>query len=229
MGAGLHGLNGTGPEVANIQYETYITPTLLYGLEVLVLSKPELATLEAYHRKNIRYIQHLPQSTATPAIYLLLGSLPIEAQLHIKTLSLFRTIVAAESNIPPAIYIQNLIIRQLATKQPESSSWINLIKTVLRKYSLPTPYQIIQTPPKKQAWKRTVKKAVINYHTVALQKDAAGKTSLQYLNITACSLETVHLTWKNLSSPLDIQKATVKAQLLVKRYPLATSPTAGAR
>lgn len=33
MGAGLHGLNGTGPEVAKIQYNTYVTPTLPYSTD----------------------------------------------------------------------------------------------------------------------------------------------------------------------------------------------------
>ena len=37
----------------------------------------------------------------------------------------------------------------------------------------------------------------------------------------------LHPVWRNTTSQLDILKATVKAQLLVKRYPLSTSRTAG--
>ena len=37
----------------------------------------------------------------------------------------------------------------------------------------------------------------------------------------------LHSVWKNTVSQLDILKETVKAQLLIKRYPLSTSRTAG--
>ena len=43
--------NGTGLEVALTQYKTYVLPTLLYGLEALVLGKEELKILGAHHRK----------------------------------------------------------------------------------------------------------------------------------------------------------------------------------
>ena len=48
MGAGMHGLNGTGPAVAMIQYTTYVLPTLLYGLEALVLDADDIQPLENF-------------------------------------------------------------------------------------------------------------------------------------------------------------------------------------
>ena len=54
MGAGMHGLNGVGPEIAALQYRTYVLPTLTYGLETLVLNSKEMAALSAFHRKNLR-------------------------------------------------------------------------------------------------------------------------------------------------------------------------------
>ena len=68
LGAGLCGLNGTGPEVALSLYSTYVIPLLLYGLKALVPRDKDLQTLETYHRPNIRHILHLPPSTASPAI-----------------------------------------------------------------------------------------------------------------------------------------------------------------
>ena len=56
---------------------------------------------------------------------------------------------------------------------------------------------------------------------------AEKKSTLEFLNVKACKLGQLHIVWQNLSSPLEIQKATVKAQHLVNRYPLATSPTSG--
>ena len=71
--------------------------------------------------KKIGYIQHLPKSTAIPAVHL-----QIQAQMDIltlQTLMLFRTIINAEAENPYALYIRGLINRQLATKDANSSRW----------------------------------------------------------------------------------------------------------
>ena len=62
-GAGMHSLNGVGPKVAIDEYTTYVLPSLLYVLEALVLERSELEALELHHRKNLHYLQHLPEST----------------------------------------------------------------------------------------------------------------------------------------------------------------------
>jgi hypothetical protein len=229
MGAGLHGLNGTGPEVSLIQYSTYVIPTLLYGLEALVLGKTEMKSLEDYHRKNLRHIQHLPRSTAIPAIYLLTGSAPIEAQIHIKTLTLFRNIVAPDMKSPSAVFLRELILRQLAMKELESASWTSHVRKLLNRYDLPTAYSIITNAPLKRHWKHTVKQAVFMEWSNQLREDATERTTLKFINLPSCLIGQMHPVWQHLYTPLGIRMATVKAQLMVQRYALTTSPTAGAR
>jgi hypothetical protein len=56
LGAGLCGLNGSGPEVALTLYSTYVLPQLLYGLETLVLKTSEIEELNKYHRRNLRHL-----------------------------------------------------------------------------------------------------------------------------------------------------------------------------
>ena len=228
-GAGLVGLVGVGPEVATVEYTTYVIPTLLYGLEALTLERKEIDKLELYHRKNLRYIQHLPQSTATPAIHLLTGIPPIEAMIHIRTLCLFRNIVAADGNSPPATYIRDLVTRQLAMKDVKSASWVIYVCKLLRQYQLPTAYSMVDGAPRKATWKRTVKLTVLSTWDKLLHEQADTKSTLSLLNLDTCKLGALHPVWQDLSSPLEIQKATVKAQLMVQRYPLATSPTAGVK
>ena len=227
MGAGLCGLNGVGPEVALLQYKTYVLPTLLYGLEAIVLGKTEMELLEAYHRKNLRYIQHLPQSTAIPAIHLLSGILPVEAFVDSRSLGLARDISAADSNSPPIIYMHDLLARQLAMKDANSSSWASHIRKLLLKYSLPSAYSLLSNPPSKKSWKASVKQAVFALWTRKLQENAEDKSTLSQLNIPACKSGSLHPVWLHLESTLDVRKATVQAQLLVQRYPLGTSRTAG--
>ena len=117
------GFNGTGPEVGAIQYKTYVLPTLLYGLEAVVLQSDEISDLDTYHRQNLRFMQHMPKSTAIPAIHLMIGILPTKAMLDIRTLSFLRNILAVDVPSPPALFIRELITRQLAMKDSESSGW----------------------------------------------------------------------------------------------------------
>ena len=65
-------------------YKAYVLPRLLYRLEVLVLTKGQLDQLSKYHIQTLRNIQSLPQHTSTSAVLLLLGALPLEAELHKK-------------------------------------------------------------------------------------------------------------------------------------------------
>ena len=46
-------------------------------------------SLVTFHRKNLWHIQHLPDSTAFPAIHVLIGIPPIETLLHIRALTLW--------------------------------------------------------------------------------------------------------------------------------------------
>ena len=89
MGAGLHALVGVSPEVGKHIHTMYVTPTLIHGLEALILSTTDFKELEDSYRTSLRYIQHLPMSTAKPAIYLLLGCPPVEAQVHMCMLTFF--------------------------------------------------------------------------------------------------------------------------------------------
>lgn len=225
---GFHGYSGSGPEVAIFQYNLYIIPIMMYGLEVLTLSRSEIDTISQYHRECLRYIMHLPPSTAIPAIHFLSGTLPLEATLHIRILTALRRILAAESGSPPALYIRELICRQMAIKDPSSKSWANLARKLLIKYQLPLPSEVLEDPPDKATWRTMVKEAVNSHWTECLRKEAAGMTSLSYLDLKLCNTCTLHPVWLNLTSQLAVRKATVKALLMVQRYPLTTSHTAGA-
>ena len=81
MNTGLNGSTGLNPMTSYVIYKAYVLPRLLYGLEVLVLTKRQLDQLSKYHIQTLRNIQSLPQRTSTSAVLLLLGALPLEAEL----------------------------------------------------------------------------------------------------------------------------------------------------
>ena len=170
----------------------YVKSSLIYGLEALVLEKSELEALELHHRKNLRYLQHLPESTAIPAIHLVSGVPPVEALLDTKILTLYRTIILAEANTPPALYIREIIIRQLTLSDIDSRSWISQVRRILVKYNHLTACQLLNNPPEKIAWYRTVRQAVTEEWSQRLQQEASEKTSLCFLNISLCEVDYLH-------------------------------------
>ena len=89
MGAGFCRLNGLSPETSINMVTTYIIPTIMLGLEILRLSTSDYSMIAMFHLKLLRSIQHFPQPTALPALYLLTGSLPLKVIHPKNVLTLF--------------------------------------------------------------------------------------------------------------------------------------------
>ena len=115
MGAGLYGLNGVNPTVSKHLVDIYVLPRMTYGLEALTVTSKDLQPMEVYYRELLRMIQHLPPSTANPACYLLIGAMPVEAMVHIKTLTLFGSIMRDTESLEFQV-----LERQLAVKMDNS-------------------------------------------------------------------------------------------------------------
>jgi hypothetical protein len=56
MGAGLHGLSGLNPRASINLINCYVTPRLLYGLDVIQLSAIDVENLNEYFNKLIKQI-----------------------------------------------------------------------------------------------------------------------------------------------------------------------------
>jgi hypothetical protein len=85
---GLHGENGIDPETSISLLRTYVPPILYYGLEILLPTGKILNQLNIHYKKVLKQIISLYTNVADPAIYILSGLLPIEAEIHIKALKL---------------------------------------------------------------------------------------------------------------------------------------------
>ena len=212
MGAGMHGLNGLHPAVSMHLYRTYVLPRLLSGLETVILSAKELDPLELFHRRILRAIQHLPDKCSNTAVYVLLGTLPIEAHLHNRMLTMFGAIARAETS-----RIHTLAISMLENPRPQS--WFTNISILLQKYKLQEPGMTLKDPPTKSCWKRIVSRAIWEHWEEKLKRDMTQKSSLKYLLPENCTLSRQHLLWESTSyNPRDIRRAVVKAKLLTGTY-----------
>jgi hypothetical protein len=222
MGAGLHGLNGVGPKTARKLIDCYVLPVILHGLEALCLSEQDCLPLENYYRNLLRQIQHLPSSTAKPAVYLLMGCIPITGLLHIKVLTFFINILLQPNSI-----LATIMKRQIAVKNLNSHSWTSHVRLLLNKYDLPSAHSLVQYTPRKAYWSRLVKTAVQETWLKQLKSQASRKSTLQLLNLEVCSFGMVHPVWNHSADPLQGHMASTKAKLMVQRYPLTTSHCAG--
>ena len=138
FGGGFHGNNKLDPETLIHLFNTYITPVLMYGMELII---PKTTPLERYQKKLLKQVLLLPPNTPDPAVYLLSGTLPVEAQLHIRALSFFNNICNQEEKS-----IEKLSARQqLRIKTIKSNSWFIEIKKMLIKYNLQDPVLLGQS------------------------------------------------------------------------------------
>ena len=127
FGCGFHGHNGLDPESLLHIFKTYITPVLLYGMELLLPFSKPLEQLELFQKRILKQMLSLPMSCPDPAVYILTGILPIEAQIHIKTLTFFNNIChQGEKNTE-----KKLARRQLTVKEESSNSWFICVNKIL--------------------------------------------------------------------------------------------------
>ena len=92
FGSEFHGHNGLDPESLLHIYKTYITPVLLYGMELILPSSKPLEQLELFQKMIQKQILSLPMSCPDSAVYILTGILPKEAQIRIKALTFFNDV-----------------------------------------------------------------------------------------------------------------------------------------
>ena len=212
MGAGLHGLNGCGVKTSLQLYRIYTIPAILHNLEAIIMNDNDYSNIEIFHKSVLRQIQHLPESTAKPALYLLTGELPLIAQMHIRILTFFHRLIM-RNNIE-----KEIIIRQLAMKCMNDRSWVIVVRKLLYQYNLSSAFDILENPPSKESWKAKVQYEVKKYRywLEKLKEEAKTYKTLKYLNVNACSFDNVHPLWKIGNDPHQVDQATVKAKLLVQ-------------
>ena len=92
MSAGFHGDDGLDPDTSIHLLQTYVLPVLVYGLEVLLPRKVLLEKLYRIHKKFLKMILSLPETVADPAVYVLLGTAPIESVIHKRALTFYGNI-----------------------------------------------------------------------------------------------------------------------------------------
>ena len=62
FGGGCHGNNGLDPDTLIHQFKKYITPVLLYGMELIIPKATPLIQLELFQKRMLKQILSIPRN-----------------------------------------------------------------------------------------------------------------------------------------------------------------------
>ena len=98
-------------------------PKMLYGLEIMNLTKTDIQTMELAQRKILRQIQGLPKNTANTAIYILLGAETSEIKLDKNVLTFLMNAIRNRNSIE-----YQIIDRQIAMLKADDKTYVKKVE-----------------------------------------------------------------------------------------------------
>ena len=145
--------------------------------------------MSQHYKVHLERLLKLHQATPAPVAFILAGCLPLQAQLHLKMLSIFGQLsrLRAGDNIL-AVWANNFY--SSATSNPKS--WFGSVRKLCLQYRLPHPSEWLSYQPSKSQVKRITKSAVLQFWLDKLRNQAATLPSLQYLKTEYLGLTTCH-------------------------------------
>ena len=195
-------------------HKLYGTGVLFSGLATLVMSPPEIKIIDHHYQQTIQNLQKLHDKTPRSLVLLMAGSLPGEAILHIKQLTLFSMICHLPSD---PLHLHGKYV--LLSSPPSARSWFQQILTLCMKYCLSHPHYLLTNTMPKNVFKRKVKSAVIKYWEDTLRHEAASLDSLHLFVPTNCNLQQPHPLWTTAgSNSFECHKSIVLAKMISGRF-----------
>ena len=185
--------------------------------------------LEQFYRTTLKDILHLPDSIANVACYLLLGILPIERQLHAKSLNLCGSIIRRVASVEREVANWQIMMRGDTT-----CSWFIYVNTLIHRYKLPN-VSLICNHPEKEQWKKQVNREGQDWSSYKLPSKCQSEASEPKVSTVYqphCReaknrpMQTMWWKWRNHHSLLTpMQKAPPNQICIFKLHP-ANSPAA---
>ena len=216
MSAGLARGHSGSPAAALRVHQLHCTPVLFSGLATLVLNKAETRILDKHYQYTIQNLQRLHQKTPRSIVFFLAGSLPGEALLHMRQLSLFSMICHLPED--PLHHHAKYV---LSTLSPSSLSWFHQVRDLCLQYCLPHPLLLLEKPLTKNKFKELVKLQVTEFwHGVlATECTSPSLSSLRYFDPYRASLLHAHPIWTSTAgNSFESSKGTVLARMVSTRY-----------
>ena len=180
----------------------------------LVLSKQEKKVIDQHYQVTLQRLQKLHDKTPRSIVFLLAGSLPGEAFMDLRQLSIYSMICHLPTD-PLHLHAHHV----LTLAPPSANSWFQQVRDLCRKYGLPHPSTLLNNPMSKEKFKRLAKLKVTEYWRNVLFSECVHLESLTYFDPHKCSLQTPHPIWSSAaSSSYKCNKAFVVARMVSGRY-----------
>ena len=189
------------------------SPVLFSGLAALILNKTEVDTISQHVKKTTQDLLKLHEKTPEPVIFLISGSLPGEATLHLKQLTLFGMICRLPGNI-----LNTIAKHILHTCKDNDKSWFSQIRSLCYRYSLPHPLALLEEPPTKGEYKNKIKTQITDFWQTKLRNEASEMSSLKYFKPQYMSLARPHPLLSTAAHYYDINKMVIQLRMLSGRY-----------
>jgi len=218
-GSGLRGHEGLNIRTLVHLYRTYITPVLLYGMELILPYSSYMEKLETFQKKLLKELLQLPNNTANPAIYVITGLLPIEAQIHVKALIFLHNL----ANQKPDSIERQLLERQQQMKSVDSKSWVTEVQNILWKYDLPSVCDILGDTYPKTQWKTLVHRTVYAYWSNRINTSCKLYKSLRFLLEDSYVPGKTHHTFGLDFSSREAERLKPKLKLVTGTYILQSN------
>ena len=215
MPSGLHGENGISPHASRKILVAYVLPRLLYGLEALIISKTELVNLDRAYKRLLKSLTSLRDGTADAAVYIMMGLLPAEAELHRRILSLYGNITRLKEEHP----LRRLGLRQVALPSEKRYGWFGNVCAVAGIYGIEDSIMAaIISPWQKSEWKEMIGKAVNTHWVNCTKTEAEGKSSMKYMSPILDPRSAHHLWPRGGCASRKRVAASFRAKMLTGSY-----------
>ena len=214
ISAGLASGHRGSPAAALKVHQLYCAPRLFSGLASLVLSKIETTVIDSHYQNTLQQLQKLHSRTQRSFIYFLSGSLPGEALLHLRQLSLFSMICHL-----PEDPLHKRAQYALTSLTQTSRSWFHQIRNISLQYGLPHPLTLLETPLTKEQYKKLAKQQVVEYWQDVLTSESFSLDSLRYFSPGTASLLHPHPLWTSAAGiGYECSKSIILARMASGRY-----------
>ena len=171
-----------------------------------------MKSLTRFHNKILRGFLKLSHASPIPALHFLLGELPVEARVHMDTLSVFYNIWANPNTT--AHKIVHYILRMADEK---SVTWAAHLRMLCLKYDIPDPLKLLDSGDmwSKSTWSILVKTRITVYFESMLRQQAATNSKMNFLNVKVLGLSgTPHPSLLNITTTQDVLRLRPHLKLL---------------
>ena len=154
---------------------------------------------------------NLSRTSNIPALYFLLGELPIEAKIHRDIFSLF---YGVWSN--PDCKIYSIVKYLLENSSENSRTWAIHLRHLCRKYRLSDPLEYLKyDAPSKSQFKEDILTKICAFYENELRTMASRNSRMNYLNVSLIGLRgRRHPALANIVTTREVQKCRIHIKML---------------